>query len=129
MKIHKRQREGALLFVVLACIAISLALTMAAMQTSIKQRRHLSRTLQLEQTRLLLDAAANSKKFKQWRKAQGDTDETKPLKVSFELPNGKPAVVTAKETAKENVLLTALIGDAENEISVTRRSRAFGNEE
>ena len=129
MKMHKRQREGALLFVVLACIAISLALTMAAMQTSIKQRRHLSRTLQLEQTRLLLDAAANSEKFKQWRKAQGDTDETKPLKVSFELPNGKPAVVTAKETDKENVLLTALIGDAENEISVTRRSRAFGNEE
>ncbi len=129
MKIRASHREGTLLIVVLACIGIALALTMVAMQTSIKQRRHLSRTLQVEQTRLLLDAAANSKEFKQWRKTLGKADDAKPLKISFKLPNGKPAEVTAKETEEKDVLLSVLIGDAKNETTVTRRSRSFGKEE
>ena len=122
-------REGLLLFAVLACIGIALALTMTAMRTSLNQRRHLSRTLQMEQNRLLLDAAANSDAFKKWSESQDDADEVKPLKITFELPTGKPAVITALEADKDNFLLTASIGDAENEISVTRRSRSVGKDD
>ena len=126
---RSRNREGVLLFAVLVCIGVALALTMAAMRTSLTQRRHLSRTMQIEQNRLLLDAAANSKAFKQWSESQEDADEVKPLKITLQLPNGKPAVVTATENDKETYMLTALIGDAENEISVTRRSRLVGKDD
>jgi len=126
---RSRNREGTLLFAVLVCIGVALALTMAAMQTSLSQRRHLSRTMQIEQNRLLLDAAANSKAFKQWSESQEDADEVKPLKITLQLPNGKPAVITATESDKETYMLTAMIGDAENEISVTRRSRLVGKED
>ena len=122
-------REGVLLFAVLVCIGVALALTMAAVQTSFNQRRHLSRTLQLEQTRLLLDAAAKSKAFKQWRASQDDADEVKPLKITLELPTGKPAEITALEADDDNLLLTAMIGDAKNEVSVTRRSRSVGKDD
>jgi len=126
---RSRNREGTLLFAVLVCIGVALALTMAAMRTSLTQRRHLSRTMQIEQNRLLLDAAANSKAFKQWSESQEDADEVKPLKITLQLPNGKPAVVTATESDKETYMLTAMIGDAENEISVTRRSRLVGKDD
>ena len=126
---RSRNREGTLLFAVLVCIGVALALTMAAMRTSLTQRRHLSRTMQIEQNRLLLDAAANSKAFKQWSESQEDADEVKPLKITLELPNGKPVVITATESDKETYMLTAMIGDAENEISVTRRSRLVGKDD
>lgn len=126
---RSKNREGVLLFAVLVCVGVALALTMAAMRTSLHQRRHLGRTLQLEQTRLLLDAAANSKAFKRWSAAQEDGDEVKPLNITLVLPTGKPAVITAKEADKENFLLTAMIGDAGNEISVTRRSRSVGKDD
>ena len=126
---RSRNREGTLLFAVLVCIGVALALTMAAMRTSLTQRRHLSRTMQIEQNRLLLDAAANSKAFKQWSESQEDADEVKPLKITLQLPNGKPAVVTATESDKETYMLTAMIGDAENETSVTRRSRLVGKDD
>ena len=129
IRYRSRNREGTLLFAVLVCIGVALALTMAAMRTSLTQRRHLSRTMQIEQNRLLLDAAANSKAFKQWSESQEDADEVKPLKITLELPNGKPAVITATENDKETYMLTALIGDAENEISVTRRSRLVGKDD
>ena len=129
IRYRSRNREGTLLFAVLVCIGVALALTMAAMRTSLTQRRHLSRTMQIEQNRLLLDAAANSKAFKQWSESQGDADEVKPLKITLQLPNGKPAVVTATESDKETYMLTAMIGDAENEISVTRRSRLVGKDD
>ena len=122
-------REGVLLFAVLACIGIALALTMAAMHTSYNQRRHLSRTLQLEQTRLLLDGAASSKAFKQWRSAQDDAGEIKPLNLTLKLPTGKTAVITATNSDKENFMLTAMIGEAKNEISMTRRSRSVGKDD
>jgi len=126
---RSRNREGTLLFAVLVCIGVALALTMAAMRTSLTQRRHLSRTMQIEQNRLLLDAAANSNAFKQWSESQEDADEVKPLKITLKLPNGKPAVITATENDKETYMLTAMIGDAENEISVTRRSRLVGKDD
>ena len=129
IRYRSRNREGTLLFAVLVCIGVALALTMAAMRTSLTQRRHLSRTMQIEQNRLLLDAAANSKAFKQWSESQEDADEVKPLKITLELPNGKPAVITATESDKETYMLTAMIGDAENEISVTRRSRLVGKDD
>ena len=129
IRYRSRNREGTLLFAVLVCIGVALALTMAAMRTSLTQRRHLSRTMQIEQNRLLLDAAANSKAFKQWSESQEDADEVKPLKITLQLPNGKPAVVTATESDKETYMLTAMIGDAENEISVTRRSRLVGKDD
>ena len=127
---RSENREGVLLFAVLVCIGVALALTMSAMKTSLNQRRHLSRTMQMEQTRVLLDAATNSKAFKQWRTSQEeDADEVKPLKITVQLPTGKPAVITATETDKETYMLTALIGDAENKISVTRRSRSIGKDD
>jgi len=126
---RRRNREGLLLIAVLVCIAIALALAMAALQTSLYQRRHLSRTLQLEQTRLLLDAAANSKAFQEWSKSQQDADEVKTLKISLQMPTGKPAVVTAAEADDKTFLLTAMIGDAENKLSVTRRSRSVGKDD
>ena len=129
IRYRSRNREGTLLFAVLVCIGVALALTMAAMRTSLTQRRHLSRTMQIEQNRLLLDAAANSKAFKQWSESQEDADEVKPLKITLQLPNGKPAVITATESDKESYMLTAMIGDAENEISVTRRSRLVGKDD
>ena len=129
IRYRSRNREGTLLFAVLVCIGVALALTMAAMRTSLTQRRHLSRTMQIEQNRLLLDAAANSKAFKQWSESQEDADEVKPLKITLQLPNGKPAVVTATESDKETYMLTAMIGDTENETSVTRRSRLVGKDD
>jgi len=83
----------------------------------------------LEQTRLLLDAAANSEAFEQWRTSQEDADEVKPLKITLQLPTGKPAVITATETDKESFMLTAMIGDARNEISMTKRSRSVGKDD
>jgi len=124
-KIHRRyeKRSGVMLFAVLACISIALALTLAAMQSSLNQRRHLSRTLQLEQTRLLLEAAANSQTVKNWSEAEDDAEERKPLKIELQLPSGKRATVTAAvKPNQEEYLLTAMIGDADNQISTTRRS-------
>ena len=129
IRYRSRNREGTLLFAVLVCIGVALALTMAAMRTSLTQRRHLSRTLQLEQTRLLLDGAANSKAFKKWRSAQDDAGEIKPLNLTLKLPTGKTAVITATNSDKENFMLTAMIGEAKNEISMTRRSRSVGKDD
>ncbi len=123
-----RKRSGMVLFAVLVCIGVALALTMAAMQSTLNQRRHLSRTLQMQQTRLLLDAAADSPAIKKWREAQNDieTDDTAgPLKVELELPSGKQATITAAvEPNQEKYLLTAMIGDAQNQTFVTRRSKS-----
>jgi type II secretory pathway pseudopilin PulG len=118
-----------MLFAVLVCVGVALALTMTAMQTSLQQRRHLSRTLQLEQTRILLDAAEGSKPFKQWVADQEGAVEFKPLKMTLELPTGKAAAISATAVDEESFLLTALIGDADNEISVTRRSRSVGKDD
>jgi len=123
-------RSGALLIAVLICIGVVLALTMSALQTSLNQRRQLSRTLQLEQTRLLLEAAAESAAVDKWMQSQDKTDKPTPLKIELQLPTGKTGIITAAaNTNKKAVLLTALIGDAENEVSVTRRSRLIGKDD
>jgi hypothetical protein len=80
--------------------------------------------LQLQQTRLLLDAAEGSKPFKQWVADHLKNGNARPLKITFELASGKEATVRAVEGEQENFLLTAMIGDAKNEISVTKRSRS-----
>ena len=123
-------RSGALLIAVLICIGVVLALTMSALQTSLNQRRQLSRTLQMEQTRLLLEAAAESAAVDKWMQSQDKTDKPTPLKIELQLPTGKTGIITAAaNTNKKAVLLTALIGDAENEVSVTRRSRLIGKDD
>jgi len=68
-------RSGSLLVVVLICLGIIGALLFTAMQSSLKQRQQLSRELQMEQTRLLAEAAL-AYGVKQ---AKVDPDNEKPI--------------------------------------------------
>ncbi len=125
----REERVGALLFAVLVCIGVTLALMLAALQTSLNQRRQLSRELQMEQTRLLLNAAIRSEAVEDWRKSLANTDAPDPLEITVRLPIGKQATVTAVKPDETNVTLMAMIGDVENPISQTRRSGLLKQED
>lgn len=50
------KRSGTVAFVVLVCLVVTTTIVLGAVSSSLRQRRQLQQEIQLEQTRLLLDA-------------------------------------------------------------------------
>ena len=113
------RRRGSLLFAVLACIAVVTVLIFSALTSSLSQRRHLRRALQLEQTQWLLEGAAQQVRA-------GKLELGQKLE-SFTLTKANGDELTCSITLKkadsaDRLIVTATIGDAENPLKQTQRS-------
>ena len=54
--IKTREKKGAVAFAVLVCLVVTTTIVLGAVASSLRHRRQLQKEIQLEQTRLLLDA-------------------------------------------------------------------------
>ncbi|MEM9364784.1 MAG: hypothetical protein AAGD07_02235 [Planctomycetota bacterium] len=94
------QRQGGVLMCTLVCLGVVLSILLGATVLSLKHRRQLNRVIQLEQTRLVLDAVCDG------RPAISDADESTSswvLQEPFELR------VTTKIQEQEDSLQVTVI--------------------
>ena len=113
------RRSGSLLFAVLACIAVVTALMFSALTSSLSQRRHLRRALQMEQTQWLLEGAVQQVRAGKLELGQ----KLEPFTLSK--PNGNDltcAIALKKAESSNELVVTATIGDAQNPLEQTQRS-------
>ena len=104
-----KQKTGTVLVAALACMAIASMIVLAAIQTSLQQRRQLHRLAQMEQTRWLLDAGISHAV----NLAQSGLDlPKKPLQIESDHLNGATIKFQRLETSSNEqirVLVTAQI--------------------
>ena len=120
-------RQGVILFAVLVCISVVLALAMSAITTSLKHRRQMRTDLQMLQTEIMLDAAMESAPFKKWQeknKARGEDQPLEPFKLELDLGLRKKTSVIAWVNSKRDAIqLTVTIGGFKKQFGTTRRSK------
>ena len=93
-------RSGTVAIVVLVCLVVTSSIMLGAVASSLRQRRQLQQEIQLEQTRLLLDAGI-AKAICEFAKDAGYTGET--LVEIDEIGNYKNVFLEIKKLESERV--------------------------
>lgn len=93
-------RSGTVAIVVLVCLVVTSSIMLGAVASSLRQRRQLQQEIQLEQTRLLLDAGI-AKAICEFEKDAGYTGET--LDEIDEIGNYKNVFLEIKKLESERV--------------------------
>jgi hypothetical protein len=118
----KTSRNGVIVFAVLACLAIAMIIVLAAVQSSLKQRRQLRPVTQMEQVRWLLDGGIS--KAVELVQTGGDIP-TEPLDVELGLEKYSSAQIEFQKINSSpadtvRLLVTARIGKKSQPETVQR---------
>lgn len=113
-----RERNGVVLIVVLVCTSVAVSLVLLSVQIGLRQRRHLRKEHQLEQTRWVLDAAIR-------KSIANPSDEPSENEIQPKLEKfDKVLFEVTPNKSKNRVLVRAKIEDA-NGTNVMVRSASF----
>jgi type II secretory pathway component PulK len=118
-------RRGTLLVCVLVCLGIATSIMLSAIQTSLRERRQLTRELQMEQTRWLVDAGImrGIERLRADRRYEGETWEVSPALCKESVAK---IVITRTSEGDEGTTrlhITAMIRGPEPNSPLTQHSK------